>query len=244
MPGKVPELLVERLRLGDLPADRAADVHARLVREPGGLARLEALRIADAEVLAQYPPRVVAAEVQRRAQPPPKSRLWLAIPALAVALLALWIVRPQPQPRPMLQTEDGDRVKGLPPRVVVYRKTGARIEPLAQQSVVHAGDLLQPGYVAAGHRFGALVSLDGRGGVTVHEAQVQPDGERLAKQAYELDDAPDFERFVLVVSDRPLQVQAVLEAARRLAASGQARTGTLGLPGTEEASLLLLKGPR
>jgi hypothetical protein len=235
---------VERLRLGDLPAERAAEVRARLAREPGGLARLEALQIADAEALVQYPPRTVTAEVQRRMQPPPKSRRWLVIPALAIAIVALWTVRPQPQPRPMLQTEDGDRVKGLPPRVVMYRKTGAAIEPLAPDSVVRAGDLLQPGYVAAGHRFGALVSLDGRGGVTVHEAQIQPDGERLAKQAYELDDAPDFERFILVVGDRPVQVQTVLTAARRLAASGQARTGKLGLPGTEEASLLLLKGPR
>lgn len=247
MARKVPDLLVERLAAGDLPPQQAAQVRAQLEQEAGGLQRLGAIRLSDARTLAEHPPERVAAEVARRARPAPESRRWLAIPALAMAALALFLLRRpghEPQRGQVLADPGEDRVKGLEPRVVVYRQTPHGIEALGPQAVVHPGDLLQPAYVAAGHRQGALVSLDGRGGVTLHADHLEPDGERKAPQAFELDDAPDFERFLLVVSDEPMDSAAILAAARRLAASGQARTGRLGLPHTREASLLLRKGPR
>ncbi|TNF31117.1 MAG: ActD-like protein, partial [Deltaproteobacteria bacterium] len=44
---RVPQLLVEQLALGELDPERARDVTARLAAEPGGEARLAALRADD-----------------------------------------------------------------------------------------------------------------------------------------------------------------------------------------------------
>jgi hypothetical protein len=65
----------------------------------------------------------------------------------------------------------------------------------------------------------------------------------MLEYAYQLDDAPGFERFFLVTSDRALSVAEVLEAGRRLASDPrQARRANLGLPaGLEQWSVLLAK---
>jgi hypothetical protein len=61
--------------------------------------------------------------------------------------------------------------------------------------------------------------------------------------AYQLDDAPGFERFFLVTADRAPAVDEVLAAGRRLASDPrQARQANLALPaGLEQWSVLLAK---
>jgi hypothetical protein len=71
-------------------------------------------------------------------------------------------------------------------------------------------------------------------------------GEVRLPSAYELDDAPGFERFFLIASDRPFEVAPVLEAARALAAQPvAARRASLPLaPGLRQTSLALDKPQR
>ena len=85
-----------------------------------------------------------------------------------------------------------------------------------------------------------ILSIDGRGGVTVH---LPPVGERAAPlksgsavlldQAYELDDAPGWERFYFVTGDTPFAVADVVNAARKTAA-GDARATPAPLPLSRE----------
>ena len=111
------------------------------------------------------------------------------------------------------------------------------------------GDLLQLGYVSAGEGYGVVVSIDGRGEITRHlpaegarAAALTPGREILLPESYRLDDAPAFERFVLVTSPRAFSVSAVLDAARAVAARGEARDAPLPLPpGLAEASTLVVK---
>ena len=48
--------------------------------------------------------------------------------------------------------------------------------------------------------------------------------------SYELDDAPGFERFVLVVASEPIDVERVLGAARQVALDSQGDRRPLQLP--------------
>jgi len=67
-------------------------------------------------------------------------------------------------------------------------------------------------------------------------------GENRLPSAYELDDAPAFERFFLVQARKPFPVATALEAARALAAQPSARRQSLALPpGFEQISLALDK---
>jgi len=100
------------------------------------------------------------------------------------------------------------------------------------------GDLIRIGYRAAGRRYGAILSADGRGTVTLHlpprgqEAVALKNGPTvLLDQAYELDDAPRWERFYLVTGDAPFSLAPVLEAAREAATSAaSASPAALRLP--------------
>jgi hypothetical protein len=142
------------------------------------------------------------------------------------------------------------RVKGLKPHLVVYHKTEAGVETLRDNDTVAERDVLQLGYVSGSKPYGVIVSIDGRGVVTVHfpaasstAGELELQGETLLPFAYELDDAPSFERFFLVTSPEPFPVAVVVSAAERFSgAPEKARRGALALPGKlEQTSIVLLK---
>jgi hypothetical protein len=69
-----------------------------------------------------------------------------------------------------------------------------------------------------------IISIDGRGVVTLHypeeghaPAKLELNRKVLLPRAYQLDDAPGFERFFYLSSKNPVNVGAVMEAARSLA---------------------------
>jgi hypothetical protein len=153
---------------------------------------------------------------------------------------------------------DGIRIKGQQAHLVIHRREVAGAVRLGPDSVTHEGDLLQVGYVAAGHRHGVIVSIDGGGAVTLHwpdaadessalqqarSAEGTAQGEVVAlEHAYELDDAPAFERFVFVTADKPIDAAMVVDAAERVADSPKrARTKRLVLPKSWQQSSILLR---
>lgn len=256
---RTPDYLVERLRAGDLPPEEAARVRARLEAE-GGLGRLAALERDGARFLEARPPGPALGEIRRRAargaRPPRAPRRLLAlVPALAVALLAAALAS-RLFPAAVVSPHDAleiTREKGARPHLVVHRqRAAAAAERLAPGAEARAGEALMVSYVAAGAAHGVVVSIDGRGGVTLHlpeapgpAAALAPRGEVPLPHAYVLDDAPAFERFFLVTSAAPFEAAPVVEAARALAASGDARGGPLALPaGLAQADLLLVKATR
>ena len=150
----------------------------------------------------------------------------------------------------------GDTVAGGP-RLVVYRQraaggSDARAERLGDGSRAARGDLLQLAYAATrDSAYGVLLSIDGAGRVTQHlpepgarsAAPLRSVGEIRLPSSYELDDAPAFERFVLVTSAQTFPVAAALDAAGALAAQGPgASSAPLALaPAFHQTSVLLKK---
>jgi len=247
---------LERLAAGDLPADEAAALRRRLEEEPGGSERLAAIEASNRAILAKHPPARVAAAVRARAETERAPRrlprgfsLALAAPALAVFLVVF------------LQhggTPDGGglpaeviRLKGAAPKLLVHRSESGTPVQLADGAPAHARDLLQLSYQAAGSRWGAVISIDGNGNVMQHlpdagptAARLDPNGAVSLPQSYELDDAPAFERFVLVTSDEPFSLEPVLDAARWLSRSSDPQRGELPLPpALHQTSFLVRKVP-
>jgi hypothetical protein len=142
------------------------------------------------------------------------------------------------------------RLKGGNAHLNVYMKTAAGAEMLEEGDRVTEGTTLQVSYVSGTNKYGAIVSIDGRGAVTLHfplsavTGQIlEGEGEVLLPFAYTLDDAPDFERFFFVVSKKPFSLEKVLRAAEVLAEEpDSAKSQKLHLPrGLEQSSILLLK---
>ena len=154
----------------------------------------------------------------------------------------------QPAWSPSNPTESGNRIKG--DRLVLFRKTPEGTELLSDGVRASAGDQIRIGYRAAGLSYGLILSIDGRGVVTRHFPRQEeratllaPEGLVLLDHAYELDDAPGWERFYLVTGPKAFEIAPVLEAARRLAAApGDGPPGALTLPADlDQSSLTLMK---
>ena len=88
-----------------------------------------------------------------------------------------------------------------------------------------------------GGHYGAILSLDARGVVTLHlpehgsqAAPLQAGHLTRLDSAYELDDAPGWECFYFVTTDKPFAVDPVLQSARNL---GQVQSPPDRLPLSE-----------
>lgn len=225
-----PDLMLERLRLGEL--DPVAAERLKAAMSPEESARLDAMDAEDAELIALHPPRVVAVEVERRARPASTRRRWVwAAPVLAAAAVAL-LVWPTPEriaPEPAVGVAPTERAKGGD-RLLVYRKVGDAIESLADGAHARPGDVLQLAVLLGADRYVAVVSVDGRGTVTRHfpvvdgPAGLQTAGRVPLDHAFALDDAPEYERFVLVTAPEPFDPSMVGDALREIGG------GSLSLP--------------
>jgi len=122
---------------------------------------------------------------------------------------------------PTAPETDGVRVKGLAPSLEVWRKSGGSAEKLTPRDVTRAGDILQLRYIVPKPCYGALVSVDGRGVITVHlagdsgnAAALTPGRPVALDSAYRLDDAPRFETFYLITADGNFDVDAAAQSLK------------------------------
>ena len=254
----IPDWQIERFRLDELPAEEQIIVAHALAESASLRERLAAFDRGDERILAVRPPREVAerirAQLEAQARPwtPHRARVALAFAASAV-LVGLWTLLPGSRTSPPTGAAASDvtRVKGLQPQLLLFKKAPQGPEPLRDGAAVRARDVIQVSYVAAASRYGVVVSIDGRGGVTCHlpstgsrAAELEIRGPTTLASAFELDDAPAFERFFFVTSPKPFPVSVVTEAAARFASHGAG--DRLRLPPALEQSTVLLRkgGPR
>lgn len=264
--GFIADLLLERYRQDDLPAAQATRLREAIAADNGLRERLAKLERSDTEILEAYPPAAFAAAVTRRAaregtaagnelmpKSSPRRPTWA--PALAVGLVVLvaggllWRVNPPPPGESSEVSPPGDRPKGGSLGLYLYRKGGdLRVERLNPGEVARPLDLVQLAYQAGGHRYGLILSIDGRGVVTRHlptegdwAAPLQAGGAIALDTAYRLDDAPRLERFYIVAADQPFAVSSVLAAVGH-AGLDPSTTDRLPLGGRfGQASFLLRK---
>ncbi len=253
---RIPDHVVERVHLGDATeAERL-----RVLADADAAERLAALPAADAAFLSAHPPDEMVTAIERRvhlrdvqdrvgAGRPSGAWRWgiaLALPAAAVAA-TLMVAVPGPGPDPIDPGLERTTAKwGDGARLFVYRADAGGGAPIGDSTPTYAGDRLQLRYAALDATHGVIVSVDGGGAVTLHhpaEASGATDllagGERDIGFAYELDDAPKFERFYLVSDDQPVDVSAVLRAAESVAAAGDA--DRLPLPAVLEQTTVYLR---
>ncbi|MCE9668732.1 ActD-like protein [Myxococcus stipitatus] len=248
-PRRTPDWLLERIALGELPPEELAAARARLESEPDGPSRLAALEEDSRATLERLSPACVAREVEARFRRPvaPTRPAWVrpawGLVPLAATVALFLVARPSGTSTPgddhgpVAGAFEPTRSKGLSPRLEVHRQRGQGSEPLVDGARVGTGDRVQLSYIAAGKSHGVILSVDGRGSVTLHapgegateSAPLEPSGTHHVEGAYELDDAPRFERFFFVTSEHPFALEPVLEAARTLAASADAHTASLSL---------------
>ncbi|MBN1981741.1 MAG: hypothetical protein JW795_09430 [Chitinivibrionales bacterium] len=261
-----PQLHLEQFLLKELPSSEMEEIE-RAYRSDGHLRRhIEALRESNADILSRYQPRHIAHRILMRFEnitPLQKSTtdaistLLHSLRPLALSILVCTVVLAgsifyfvthyQQQQSVSLAV----RLKGGAPYLHVYRKTASKPEKLSSGDRVSTGDTLQISYNAMGRLYGVIISIDGRAGVTLHFPETQtdttallPNNEHFLPRSYELDDAPDFERFFFITSQVPLVIDEIMASATHLAQSDSAQTGQIRLfqkTKTENFSLVVRK---
>ena len=184
------------------------------------------------------------------------SRKWFfAAPALAVVLLLAIIMRPPKEPVQSSVIQEDIILKGQQnidfskPQLIIHRKKNSDVEVLQNGARGRAGDLLQLAYVAAKQSYGVILSIDGNGKVTLHYPLEKNNPTSLTEEKYylpeaiELDNAPQFERFFFITSNSNLNVETIMQVARKLADDPiKAKKEKLDLPeGFKQVSINIIK---
>ena len=218
----ISDYQLERYLLREGSDDELAALDRRLAADPKLAQRLAALKRSNEEVHRRYPPEWMRGQIElklkasalssaeTRAQGRRARRTWSgyrlwAVPAVALilAVVAVPTLFDQAPEAPALRVKGGEQG----PRLLVFRKLASGAERLQDGALAQSGDLVQLAYRSGGLQYGAILSVDGRGAVTQHLPATGADAVLLAAQdtldvAYELDDAPLWERFYLVAADR------------------------------------------
>jgi hypothetical protein len=220
------EWTLRRLQAGELAASEAARARAHAASCGACGTVLRGIEDDQARFEAEVPFERFEAGVTRalerqRRQEAPKAapRRWVpAAVAMAASVLVLVLVQPL-----LKQQGSTNRIKGG--AVAELRIGGGpgeqRIAGSGELTALGAGERVRLGYEAGGYHYVAAVSVDAQGEVTpLHpeageSAPVEPGPDmRWLPGSWELTGS-GAERVVLVLTDAPLPVESLVEAARR-----------------------------
>ncbi len=113
------------------------------------------------------------------------------------------------------RTAPSERVKGASiassnknPSINLYRQKGREVQALNDGDFARSGDVIQITYNAGAEEYGVIFSVDGNGNITRHFPEnswqagqlIHRSDETPLDFSYELDNAPDFECFIMVTS--------------------------------------------
>lgn len=254
---------LERYLLGELPPRRMEEIKRLAQENPEIRREIERLNESNPEVLSQHPSEAMIPEILRLyeenkrqsrgreiTKPIFLKRLLFAGPVLATAVILLFIVFFRDGAIP-----GNTRIKGeesidfSKTQIIIYRKENSEINLLANGNKARAGDLLQIAYVPAGITNGVIFSTDGNGTVTLHfpeggdtSSLLKQENKVLLTSSYELDDAPEFERFFFITAMMEIDVEDIIKRAEAMAASpNSAKTASLELPESYQQFSILLK---
>ena len=231
--GPVAEITLERYRLKELRADVAARLERRMqaddqLRQPRRRARPVGRTDSDERSPgARRRARSTSSRGREAARVPNaghgRSVARWALPAAVAAGVALMALLPWT----IFVPAGGDeRIKGsrVADAVPAGRGRAAKRSPTAPSRVratSYASVTTPPGAP-----YGVIVSIDGRGHVTMHlpPAAIAPSAlgrepTVLLDQAYELDDAPRWERFYFITGDEPFPIAPIVASGERAVAT-------------------------
>ena len=233
---QISDWMLEKYLLDELDSGaRQKILLAVETRQEAVVERLQKIQSSNREILTRFPIKAVSSQIQQKkgktthvTEPSSlfrygiKLRNFLTTNGLnRLAYTAFALALCFPGYFAFNRYSEETRLKGVEPHLTIYRKAGSSFEKLENQTIVKANDLLQVSYFSIGHSYGVILSLDGRGSVTVHLPSASNSAALLISQkevvlptAFELDDAPQFDRFYFFTSNEPFLIAPIIEAIR------------------------------
>ena len=235
----IPTRILEEIKNSEVDAKNFYSIYGKENIE----AAVNDLRKSDEEILNQYTPQAMKAAVAGKLAGNKKeiknNGTILSFPvvkictyaAAAVFLAAVLIPAGILKSKATSSTTvaSTERVKGnsvakisSEPQMKLYRKKGREIQALNDGDFARSGDIIQITYTPGTDEYGVIFSVDGNGNITRHF----PENSWLAAEleqridetpldfSYELDNAPDFECFIMVTSKNKFTLEGIEKAIK------------------------------
>ena len=227
----IPDWKLERYLTGDLPEGEMSEIRELEKTDEVFARRVKMLREDNAAILRKMPFERLAEKMDARDCGAERKNnvihfgfvkfaaaAALVLAVVSVALFSQREVVPdagaQVMDVAMAVQDDGTRIKGMDARMEIWKKTGDSAVQMLNLDEAREGDEIQLRYSVPEKCFGLLFSMDGNGTVTMHMADgsqaiaLEPGKMTTLPFAYKLDNAPKFEKFFLLTSQKDFAIDA------------------------------------
>ena len=227
----IPDWKLERYLTGDLPEGEMSEIRELEKTDEVFARRVKMLREDNAAILRKMPFERLAEKMDTRDCGAERKNnvihfgfvkfaaaAALVLAVVSVALFSQREVVPdagaQAMDVAMAAQDDGTRIKGMDARMEIWKKTGDSAVQMLNLDEAREGDEIQLRYSVPEKCFGLLFSMDGNGTVTMHMADgsqavaLEPGKMTTLPFAYKLDNAPKFEKFFLLTSQKDFAIDA------------------------------------
>jgi len=218
----IPQLLLEEINCGE---KNARDYYKKYGKEELELA-LNKLKADDAQIFAVHPVDVMKEKFIEKAmfnknnKTKFKRGIYTWGMSVAASLLVILSIPLMVGRMNMANQVSEIRVKGNSSteyKIKLYRQVNNQAEVLKNETEAAENDVIQITYIAGENDYGNIFSVDGNGNVTHHFPQDGWKSAKLEKKgnevplaySYVLDDAPEYECFVFVVSKKPFEINDI-----------------------------------
>lgn len=249
---KISDFKLERYLLGDLPEGEMQALREREACDEIFAARVREMREQGERFLAENPFSAIEDKLKNaeRSEILPNrsfNTLWLKVAAALVIALGVFSAvvlnrnvatyegSGTSMEVALADTDDGTRIKGMSASLEVWKKTGDSAVQMVNLGDAFEGDEIQLRYRVPQKCFGMLFSMDGNGTITMHmgdgnkAVELEPGKMTTLPFAYKLDNAPKFEKFFLLTSEKAFEID------------GNDIDKSLRQPGVENVSFTLRK---
>ena len=246
----IPDWKLERYFLDELSNEERQKIDDAIKIDVGISERIERIRESNEEILEQYPFEMIKKAIDNKTQPERrkqaagaivKLKMILRFAAASLPVIAFIIgigfyanMSNVFSTSIRVPVKEFARAKGFKPYLKIFRKEGNSAKMLSDRAVAYENDILQIGYVSDSDEFGVILSIDGNGVVTLHYPQQEGESTKLSDErkgllpsAYQLDNAPKFERFFFVTANRPIDVSQI---KRSILSLREPNRGELSIP--------------
>jgi hypothetical protein len=226
---KISDFKLERYLLGELSEKEMRELQERELSDEIFAARVAEMRLQGKRFVAENPfvaleAKMAAAEQSVNDKHNVVSVMWLKVAAALVIALGVFSMvllnrnvetfdsKDAAMQVAMADVDDGTRIKGMQASLEVWKKTGDSAVQMVNLGDAHEGDEIQLRYRVPQKCFGMLFSMDGNGTITMHMGEgnkaieLEPGKMTTLPFAYKLDNAPKFEKFFLLTSEKSFTV--------------------------------------
>ncbi len=228
----IPTRILEEIKNSEADAKNFYSIYGKENIE----AALNDLRKSDEEILNTYSVQAMKAAVAGKlngkvvnsnegASAPLKFPTFKIVTYAAAAVLLAAVIIPAGLRNSKISANRAptERVKGnaapaiTEPSLKLYRQKGREIQALNDGDFARSGDVIQITYNAGKEEYGVIFSVDGNGNITRHFPENSWQAGQLDQSSneipldfsYELDNAPDFECFVLVTAKKQFSLDGI-----------------------------------